>query len=319
MTRSSAPIPAPSFHQEDRTNEKRFVAVALVLALAMSAVPAFAIFGLPSPEDLLIWLVLRPIMHRNQDTMLANQLAQLGELADTLRATQSQFTHLRDSALGQIGAITDPIQDLIATPTDLLTTTRSWANDFTGDGLTEMIGSITGLSGGTSFSASWRDVLDEVDTITDTDIRDLFPEQPVAQEAAVAAYQERRQRADRRVELAGVRADSAADLHEIRGAAENTFASIATLVDQDPDTSGANRTPGALTEGDALSEIAQLRLLIQIGQKRAADATTHTEAAYDAEVRRRELEALIIQQRTSARRGVGREHGRSGRNPRGAE
>ena len=35
-----------------------------------------------------------------------------------------QFEHLKESALGQIGAITDPIADLVAVPTDLLNTTR---------------------------------------------------------------------------------------------------------------------------------------------------------------------------------------------------
>ena len=50
---------------------KRGMTWALVIALT-AAVPAFGIFGIPSPDELLIWLVLRPMMHGNQRAMIAN-------------------------------------------------------------------------------------------------------------------------------------------------------------------------------------------------------------------------------------------------------
>ena len=274
---------------------KRLIAGVLLVSMSLS-VPAFGIFGIPSPEDLLIWLVLRPIMHRNQDTQIANQILQLQQLAETLQTTRNQFDHLKESALGQIGAITDPIADLIATPANA---GRSWADDFTGEGATAMIGAITDLGGGTPFSESWRDVLAEADTVSDADLRALFPERPVAAEAAVAAYQERRALADRRLELIGVRADAAGDLEAVRSATGEALTTIAGLVDTDPDIGGPNRSPTGLAEGDALATIAQLRTLIEIGQSRAVDATARTEAEYDAEVRRREFEALRLAERTA--------------------
>ena len=66
--------------------KKRVITWALVFALA-AAVPAFGIFGIPSPEDLLIWFVLRPMMHGNQRTMIANQVQ---ELQKPRRATRDR-------------------------------------------------------------------------------------------------------------------------------------------------------------------------------------------------------------------------------------
>ena len=66
--------------------KKRVITSALVFALAAS-VPALAIFGIPSPEDLLIWFVLRPMMHGNQRAMIANQVQ---ELQKTRRAVRDR-------------------------------------------------------------------------------------------------------------------------------------------------------------------------------------------------------------------------------------
>ena len=85
-----------------------------------------------------------------------------------------------------------------------------------------MIAAITDLGNGTSFSESWRDVLTAADTIAEPDIRAVYRTQPDGGVAAVAAYERRRERADRRLELAGARADAGADIAMIRQAARET-------------------------------------------------------------------------------------------------
>ena len=110
--------------------------------------------------------------------------------------------------LGQIGAITDPIADLVAVPTDLLNTTRDWHSDFTGPA-GSLVTALTELSDGTSLSESWRDVLQDANTVTETDIRNVYPG---SADAAVAVFQRRRDYADRSVVLAHARADAAASL-----------------------------------------------------------------------------------------------------------
>ena len=140
--------------------KKRVITWALVFALT-AAVPAFGIFGIPSPEDLLIWFVLRPMMHGNQRAMIANQVRELEKLVEQLETARSQLTQVRDGAQGLVGAITDPMADLVATSTDLLNTARDWHADFTGPA-GDMVGSVRNFANnGESFSRSWRDVLQE--------------------------------------------------------------------------------------------------------------------------------------------------------------
>ena len=154
--------------------KKRVITWTLLVALT-AAVPAFGIFGIPSPEDLLIWFVLRPIMHGNQRAMIANQIEQLRQLVEQLQTARSQLTHVTDSVQGLVGPIADPIADLVRAPTDLLNTTRDWHSDFTGPA-GDMVTSLGDLTAnGESFSRSWRDVLGAADTVIEADIRNVYP------------------------------------------------------------------------------------------------------------------------------------------------
>ena len=98
------------------------------------------------------------VMIANQGTQITNQLTALTRMTAHIDQLTGQFEHLKESALGQIGAITDPIADLVAVPTDLLHTTRDWHSDFTGPA-GSLVTALTELSDGTSLSESWRDVL----------------------------------------------------------------------------------------------------------------------------------------------------------------
>ena len=203
--------------------KKRVMTWALVIALT-AAVPAFGIFGIPSPDELLIWLVLRPMMHGNQRTMIANQLLELQKLVEQLQTAQQQLTQVRDAAQGLVGAITDPMADLVAVPTDWLNTARDWHSDFTGQA-GDMVGSIRDLAdNGESFSRSWRDVLQEADTVTGADIRNIYQSGPNAADAAVATFERQRAEGDRRLAYAEARADAGADLMQIREATTGAIA-----------------------------------------------------------------------------------------------
>ena len=82
--------------------KKRVITGALVFALGAS-VPAFGIFGIPSPEDLLIWFVLRPMMHGNQRAMIANQVQELQKLVAQFETARNQLTEVTDSVQGLVG------------------------------------------------------------------------------------------------------------------------------------------------------------------------------------------------------------------------
>ena len=278
--------------------KKRVITWALVFALA-AAVPAFGIFGIPSPEDLLIWFVLRPMMHGNQRAMIANQVRELQKLVEQLQTARSQLTQVRDGTQGLVGAITDPMADLVATPTDLLDTARDWHADFTGPA-GNMVGSVRDFANnGESFSRSWRDVLQAADTVTETDIRNVYQSGPHAADAAVATFERQRVEGDRRLEYAGARADAGADLIEIREATTGAIGRIGERVDADPATGGPNRSSAALTEGAALASLAQIRALIGSGRSRAMAATEAAADRFRQEELRRELEARRLADRAA--------------------
>ena len=278
--------------------KKRVITWALVFALA-AAVPAFGIFGIPSPEDLLIWFVLRPMMHGNQRAMIANQVRELEKLVEQLETARSQLTQVRDGAQGLVGAITDPMADLVATPTDLLNTARDWHADFTGPA-GNMVGSVRDFANnGEPFSRSWRDVLQASDTVTEADIRNVYHSGPNAADAAVATFERQRVEGARRLEYARARADAGADLMQIREATTDAMSRIGERVDADPNTGGPNRSSPALTEGDVLASLAQIRTLIGIGRSRAMAATEAAADRFRAEELRREIEARRLSERAA--------------------
>ena len=278
--------------------KKRVITWTLVFALA-AAVPAFGIFGIPSPDELLIWFVLRPMMHGNQRTMIANQLLELQKLVEQLQTAQSQLTQVRNAAQGLVGAIADPMADLVAAPTDWLNTGRDWHSNFTGQA-GDMVGSIRDLAdNGESFSQSWRDVLQVSDTVTGADIRDIYQSGPNAADSAVATFERQRAEGGRRLEYAAARADAGADLMQIHEATTGAIRRIGERVDDDPDTGGPNRSASALTKGDVLASLAEIRALIGIGRSRAVAARDAAADRFRGEELRREHEARRLAERAA--------------------
>ena len=276
---------------------KRVITWTLLIALT-AAVPAFGIFGIPSPEDLLIWFVLRPMVHNNQRTMIANQVRELQKLAAELQTARSQLTGVRNTAQGLVSAITEPMAGLIAAPTNMLTGGRPWHSDFTGPAA-GMVTAVTALANGTSFSDGWRNLLQAADTVTVADIQNVYQSDPAAAANAVAAYERHRDYADRSLEYARARADAGADLIEIRDTTTGAMARIAERVDADPATGGPNRSSAALTEADVLGSLAEIRTLNAIGRSRAAAATEDAAARFRQEELRRDMEARRLSDRAA--------------------
>ena len=235
------------------------------------------------------------VMIANQGTQIGNQLTALTRMTAHIDQLTGQFEHLKESALGQIGAITDPIADLVAVPTDLLHTTRDWHSDFTGQA-GSLVTALTELSDGTSLSERWRDVLQEADTVTEADIRNVYPG---SADAAVAVFQRRRDYADRSLEYAGARADAGADLVAVHQATTAALGRIGERIDTDPDTGGPNRSSAALTEGDVLGSLSQIRTLIAIGRSRAAAATQDAASRFRQEELRRGYAARRLADRAA--------------------
>ena len=85
----------------------------------------------------------------------------------------------------------------------------------------------TSRNGGTSFSESWRDVLQQADTVSAADIRNIYQSGPHAADAAAATFERQRDYADRSVVLAHARADAAASLAATAAAVQDKIDTIA--------------------------------------------------------------------------------------------
>ena len=229
------------------------------------------------------------LMIVNQGTQITNQGLALARMDTHIGQLTGQFEHLKESALGQIGAIADPIADLIAVPTDLLNTARDWHSDFTGQA-SSLIDAMTELDDGTSLSESWRGVLQEADTVTAADIRNIYQSNANAADAAVATFERQRDHADRSVVLAHARADAAASL----------AATAAEVQDKIDTVAGENNVSDtALQQAILAGNLSQGQLLAAMAQMEAWDASAAAAEAYNAEVVRRELEARRLAERAA--------------------
>ena len=228
-------------------------------------------------------------MIANQGTQISNQAQSLLRMDRHITQLTGQFEHLKESALGQIGAIADPITDLIAVPTDLLHTARDWHSDFTGP-VADMVTAVTALSGGTSFSESWRDVLQQADTVSAADIRNIYQSGPHAADTAAATFERQRDYADRSVVLSHARADAAASLAA-------TAAEVQVKIDTVAGENNVSDT--ALQQAVLAGNLSQGQLLAAMAQMEAWDASAAAAEAYNAELMRREIEARRLAERAA--------------------
>ena len=229
------------------------------------------------------------VMIANQGTQISNQVQALTRMTRHINQLTGQFEHLKQSALGQIGAIASPITELIAVPTDLLHSARGWHSDFTGP-VADMVTAVTALSGGTSFSESWRDVLQQADTVSAADIRTIYQVGPHAADAAAATFERQRDYADRSVVLSHARADAAASL----------AATAAEVQDKIDTVAGENNVSDtALQQAVLAGNLSQGQLLAAMAQMEAWDASAAAAEAYNAELMRREIEARRLAERAA--------------------
>ena len=226
------------------------------------------------------------VMIANQGTQISNQVQALMRMDTHITQLTGQFEHLRNSALGQIGAIADPIADLVAVPTDLLNTARDWHADFTGEA-GSLIDALTELGNGTSLSESWRDVLETADTVTAADIRNVYQS---GADAVVRTFERRRNYADRSVVLAHARADAAASL---AATAVETQEKIDTVAGEN------NVSDTALQQAILAGNLSQGQLTTALAQMEAIEASAAAAAAYNAEVARREAESRRLADRAA--------------------
>ena len=246
-------------------------AVALSLSLTLTAV-----FAMPPSAGAQFDLDL-------QATEIGNQLQQILNRITRYTTLLSQFTNLDCSAQGMaagaeatplneaavvcdslnmLGAFRDSCRQLLQAPADLLHTAPPLPD--------------------------WRDVLQAADTVTEADIRNVYP--AGAADAAVATFERRRNYADRSVVLAHAQADATAALSDTLDAAEAAVADLEAR--NSVTTTGMAQAPVAAT-------LTRARILVALSQLRAYQTSTQAADAYNAEVTRRQIEAQRLANRAA--------------------
>ncbi len=134
---------------------------------------------------------------------------------------------------------------------------------------------------------NWRDVLQAADTVTEADIRNVYPG---SADRWVAVFKRRRDYADRSVVLAHARADTAASL-----------AATAVEVQDKIDTvAGQNNVSDtALQQAILAGNLSQGQLTTALAQMEAMEASAAAAAAYNAEVARREAASRRLADRAA--------------------
>ena len=204
----------------------------------------------------------------NRITQYTAQLTQFTRLDCSAQgmAAGAEATPLNEAAvvcdsLNMLGAFRDSYRQLLQAPTDLLNTAPPLPD--------------------------WRNVLQAADTVTEADIRNIYPG---SADRPVAVFQRRRDYADRSIVLAHARADAAASLAATAGEVQDK---IDTVAGQN------NVSDTALQQAVLAGNLSQGQLLAALAQMEAWDASAAAAAAYNAEVARREAEARRLADRAA--------------------
>ena len=247
--------------------------VVIPLFITLSTTPAYAILGSILAGIQRAQMIINQGVQIYKDTMAKITFdGQLTEMID-------QASHLREQALGTVGALTDPFTELASAPTQFIGLGLSWKNEFTG--IAQGIASNVENMGdsGKSFRESWKQRLTAADTVSETDILNLFQNsRPEIAARASRGYLTAREEGDKRLVLSHTMSDTASNLmvaakdavESYKGLRDNTNVSNTALAQ--------SQIAGTVTQGNLTAAMAQLM---------AYQAATEAAEAYEQEINRR--------------------------------
>ena len=249
----------------------------IALSVVLVAAPASAI-PVTDPAA----LVQRITMMTNQISIITNQLTQIQQFSDKLTEMRDQVQHLKEKGMGAYHALTSPFISLISAKNELVGTGMSWAGQFQGTA-GELANTYKELSDGVSVRGGWDGLLQTADTVTETDLIDIFANLP-AEVGSRAGDRFRRQResADRRRVLDHALADSAAELIESLKATQESLDKVRNQTERSDTALAQANITAIATQGELMAALAQLQ---------AYQSARQAGASYERELaRRQELE-----------------------------
>ena len=260
--------------------------VVIPLFIIVTTTPAHAVFGS------ILAGIQRAMMISNQVTQIyKDTMAKItfdGQLTEMI----GQAAHLKEQALGTVGALTDPFTELASLPTKFIGLGLSWKNDFTG--IPRTIASSVENMGetGKSFRESWADRLTAADTVSETDILNLFQSStPEIAAEASRSYLAAREASDKRLVLDHATSEVAKNLIVAAKDAVDSYERLRDNINTSNTALAQSQVTGAVTQGHLTASMAQLM---------AFQAAKDAAKGYETEITRREALAERVMKQQQA-------------------
>ena len=211
-----------------------------------------------------------------QATQIANQITGVLNQVNQYAAAVNEYIHTDCAAQGMTPTAS-------ATPAIASSVVCSSLNALGAfQGAYRGLANIPNTVGNILPATDWRTVLAQADTVSEADIRTIYAGQPGVVASAVAAFNARREAADRQVVMSHERANAA---EELRAALDAAEVAVNDMEARSPVTATAlGQTKAALT-------LARTELVAALARHKAHEAALDALATQAEELGRRELEA----------------------------
>ena len=251
--------------------------VSLVLLVSLCAAPLYGIDPVAAAQR--AQMIVNQLLQRlNEKMQIANQVTQIRQFTEQLTKTREQILHMKQAALGQIGALEESFAELVAGPTNLVVDTMQWQTEFTGSAR-ELVGAAKRLASGQPLRESWRKILNQYQT-NQADIVELLSHLDPQVAARVSDhYLQDREEADNRRVTTYLVDDSATALIETAASARESLQKLRSNSNVSDTALAQAQVTGLATQGELLSAMAQLM---------AFEAARGTARDYQDELKRRQ-------------------------------
>ena len=249
-----------------------------------------AIFGLPDVAA----LAQRVTIIANQGIQIGHAVTGLSRLNEQVSKIREQYDHLKQQALGQVGALTSPFTDLAALPSQIVGDGLAWRDDFAGTDTAGLIDALDSFStAGTPLTDYWRDRLNAAPATTEADVIAEYDTLPVSlADRAAENYRRQRNQGEQRTALG----------HAVNTAASDATATVLSARDSYAELRGQTNTSGtALQQAQIAGLITSGEVSAALLQLQAFEASQRAAEELAAEERRRELEAARVATQRAAR------------------
>ena len=258
----------------------------IALSVVLVAAPASAI-----PTFDYSAFVQRITLLTNQVSIITNQLTQIQQFSDKLTEMRDQVRHLKEDALGQYHSLASPFTQLISAKTEMVGDGMGWAGQFQ-DTAGQLADTYKDLSDGVSVRGGWDGLLQTADTVTETDLVNIFANLPAGVGSRAGdRFRQQREAADRRRVLDHALADASSTLVESLKEAQDALDRVRNQTEKSDTALAQANITAIATQGELMAALAQLQ---------AYQSAREAGASYERELaRRQELERWAAMLRQS--------------------